>query len=78
MLMVFLNLLYNGGKTIMVIQLTNETIEFMSWLRSFKNIDLERFSQTYDKFANVQETPLWKEWKIYLMKYHLNKDFTNA
>lgn len=62
----------------MTVHMTDEVIDFMIWLKSVKNIDLEQFSQTYDKFANVQETPLWKEWKLYLMKYHLNKDFTNA
>ena len=59
----------------MNIHLTNETIEFMSWVLSVKHIDMKQFTQTYDKYATVRETPLWKEYKEYLRKCDLNKDF---
>ena len=59
----------------MNILLTNDTLGFMIWLKDVKNIDLEQFAQTYDKYAVIQETPIWKEYKEYLRKNDLNKDF---
>jgi hypothetical protein len=59
----------------MVIYLTNETLEFIRWFCGVKHIDTQQFTQTYDKYATVQETPLWKEYKVYMRKYDLNKDF---